>query len=314
MSVTSGQSAERDEPTASQDAKPRTLRAAVAARQPADEGIHNGKEPPQDSPAQPSDPRSTERRISLAQREANRRNAQKSTGPRSAEGKRRSAMNAMTHGAYGRARAIPRGVFYESEREVNEYVDAIVEALAPRDALELVIARRIATADLRLARLERYECVAMAKVGRYIPGLHGAPPEALEAARTCWRAATRTIQHFKDNVSLDVEAWLEIANFVWDIRRTPEQERLVPDIHDDHEDAAAVWEKFVVEEVIVPIWPTADAACAELAPQAHYWGDYLMEFEEQAEEAEEGAVVDALAKGGPIDSASVLRARVQRGR
>src|ERR1017187_2689372 len=41
------------------------------------------------------------RATSAAQVEANRRNAQRSTGPRSADGKRRSSLNAMRHGAYG---------------------------------------------------------------------------------------------------------------------------------------------------------------------------------------------------------------------
>jgi hypothetical protein len=57
----------------------------------------------------------------------------------------------MTHGAYGRAQAaIPRGVLIEDEWEVEQYIEAIVKSLAPRDAQELVIAQRIALADLRL--------------------------------------------------------------------------------------------------------------------------------------------------------------------
>jgi hypothetical protein len=67
----------------------------------------------------------------------------------------------MRHGGYGRPQAIPRGILIESEGEVQDYVDAIVVALAPRDAPEFVIARRIATSELRLARLERYESVAL---------------------------------------------------------------------------------------------------------------------------------------------------------
>src|SRR5436309_15500489 len=43
----------------------------------------------------------------VAQMEANCLNAQKSTGPRSAEGKASTRFNAFKHGAYARARVIP---------------------------------------------------------------------------------------------------------------------------------------------------------------------------------------------------------------
>ena len=123
------------------------------------------------------------RRTSKAQVEANRRNATKSTGPRSAAGKRQSSLNAMTHGAYGRAQAaIPRGVLIEDEWEVEQYIEAIVKSLGPRDAQELVIAQRIALADLRLARLERYEGVALGKVGRLRPDLGELPEYEVDAA------------------------------------------------------------------------------------------------------------------------------------
>jgi hypothetical protein len=316
MSITTEQAPERDEATDSSACANAAHGSEASAHQPGGESIHEGSEPPQNSPAQPqpsdaSVPGVPARTTSTAQVEANRRNAKKSTGPRSAEGKRRSAMNALTHGAYGRAQAIPRGLLCESEFEVKEYVDAIVDALAPRDAIELVIARRIATADLRLARLERYEGVAMAKVGRLRPDLGEALPYEVEMALSYSSAARRASQFLRhqDEVSVDLETWRTIANVVWDMHDTPEKERLVPDIPDDHEDAVAVWAQFVVNDLINPIWHAVAPACAALDAQADMWAGFFVEYDGKAEER---AVSNALAKGGPIDSASVLRARVQR--
>jgi hypothetical protein len=314
MSTATEQSPERDEPTDLPATATTSHGTEASAHEPGAENIHNGSEPPPNSAAQPSgsnDPGVPARATSTAQVEANRRNAKKSTGPRSAEGKRRSAMNAMIHGAYGRAQAIPRGLLCESEFEVKEYVDAIVDALAPRDAIELVIARRIATADLRLARLERYEGVAMAKIGRLIPELGEVGPDEVETARVYAAAATRASQCLRYNgpYSFDVEMWRDIADLVWNMHNTPEKERLVPDIPDDHEDAAAIWEQFVIVDVIRRFWPTVGPACAALDAQSGMWLGFLVEYEGKAEER---AVSNALAKGGPIDSASVLRARVQR--
>ena len=51
--------------------------------------------------------------ISPQKLEANRRNAQQSTGPVSAEGKKSSSMNALTHGLLARAVPITIGDYRE---------------------------------------------------------------------------------------------------------------------------------------------------------------------------------------------------------
>jgi hypothetical protein len=114
----------------------------------------------------------TERQI-----EANRTNALSSTGPRTPLGKAESSANALVHGMYGsRPVAIPRGAFAEDQAEVSALHDAIVEALAPRDAVEQVQASRIAMSFLRLRRVSRYEAAALGDDGEpfaaddYSPG------------------------------------------------------------------------------------------------------------------------------------------------
>jgi hypothetical protein len=97
-----------------------------------------------------------------AQEHANRKNAARSTGPRTEEGKAASSRNALLHGGYGsKGVAIPRGLFAEDDAEVAEYLERIVAALAPRDALEEEQARRIAIGYLRLRRISRFEAESL---------------------------------------------------------------------------------------------------------------------------------------------------------
>jgi hypothetical protein len=97
-----------------------------------------------------------------AQEQANRRNAAHSTGPRTEAGKAASSRNAFKHGGYGsKGVAIPSGLFVEDDAEVAQYLDRIVAALAPRDALEAEQAQRIAIGYLRLRRVSRFEAESL---------------------------------------------------------------------------------------------------------------------------------------------------------
>lgn len=97
------------------------------------------------------------------QQEANRRNAQRSTGPRTPQGKERSSMNATSHGCYStRALAIPRGALAEDPAQIEAFTTSIVTDLAPRDALEAAVADQIAVLLLRARRLGAWEAEAIA--------------------------------------------------------------------------------------------------------------------------------------------------------
>ena len=97
-----------------------------------------------------------------AQEHANRKNAARSTGPRTEAGKSASSRNAFKHGGYGsKGLAIPRGLFMEDDAEVAQFLEGIVAALAPRDALEAEQAQRIAVCCLRLRRVSRFEAVSL---------------------------------------------------------------------------------------------------------------------------------------------------------
>src|SRR5258706_5294442 len=86
---------------------------------------------------------STEKQI-----QANRRNAQRSTGPRTPEGKAKSSLNALKHGRTS-AQVPARS---EDADDFNAYVDSLRDHLAPADALESILVEQIIVATQRLAR------------------------------------------------------------------------------------------------------------------------------------------------------------------
>jgi hypothetical protein len=84
---------------------------------------------------------------------ANRRNAERSTGPRTADGKAVSAQNAVKHGLTAKD-AVIRG---EDSGEFESYREQMLEELAPVGAVELVLAARIVGLTWRLQRAERMQ-------------------------------------------------------------------------------------------------------------------------------------------------------------
>jgi hypothetical protein len=71
--------------------------------------------------------------------EANRRNAQKSTGPRTVEGKRHASLNALKHGLLSRECLVTG----ESEADLVDFGKRLRVQLAPIGELELLLADRI---------------------------------------------------------------------------------------------------------------------------------------------------------------------------
>jgi hypothetical protein len=91
--------------------------------------------------------------ISEKQLEANRRNAHRSTGPRTEEGKKVSALNARRHNLTGQVTAMT-----DADRLMHDaFSAAIVESLTPEGAVETQLAQRIATDSWRLNRISAVE-------------------------------------------------------------------------------------------------------------------------------------------------------------
>ena len=88
-----------------------------------------------------------------AQIRANQENAKKSTGPSTEEGKRRSSMNAMTHGIFARIPTLPG----EDKEFFKAIEDDIYNTYKPKDAMEVMLVERITVAYFRQVRLREVE-------------------------------------------------------------------------------------------------------------------------------------------------------------
>ncbi|MEJ2648571.1 MAG: hypothetical protein P8016_09220 [Sedimentisphaerales bacterium] len=90
-----------------------------------------------------------------AQIKANRENAKKSTGPRTARGKEVVSQNALKHGLCAKKNVIKS----ESQEEFNLFRDVMMEDLAPVGGMELMLAQRIVALSWRLRRAEHFQNV-----------------------------------------------------------------------------------------------------------------------------------------------------------
>lgn len=88
-----------------------------------------------------------------ARAEANRRNARRSTGPRTTAGKARSAVNATRHGLLSRETLLPD----ESAADFAAFRARMLAALAPEGELEELLADRVVSGAWRLRRFVAVE-------------------------------------------------------------------------------------------------------------------------------------------------------------
>lgn len=89
---------------------------------------------------------------------ANRRNALKSTGPKTSTGKALASMNALKHGLRASGLAVP---VLEDVADWEAHLFQTVRALSPVGYLENVLAERAASILWRLGRVVRYESLVI---------------------------------------------------------------------------------------------------------------------------------------------------------
>jgi hypothetical protein len=112
-----------------------------------------------------------------AQIQANRSNAQKSTGPRTTEGKERASQNAVKHGLLAKEAVIVG----EDPAEFEMYREGMLATLAPLGPVETMLAERVVGLSWRLRRAERLQNIAFAALDE------GEPTELLEARLEEWK-------------------------------------------------------------------------------------------------------------------------------
>ena len=112
-----------------------------------------------------------------AQIKANRNNAKKSTGPRTEQGKTRSATNALKHGLLARDTVLPG----EDPADFDSQLSALEADIQPANSLEFELVRQIADAQWRMRRLTRLEtgflAASLAAKRRLMERLH---PDSLQ--------------------------------------------------------------------------------------------------------------------------------------
>ena len=112
-----------------------------------------------------------EKTVTEKQLRANRRNAKRSTGPRSDEGKRRVAHNAITHGVFAKELLLPD----ENREQFLELRDGLIDSVKPQNALELTLVDQMFAAQWKVLRAQRAE-----------RALHELQREALRERAKAW--------------------------------------------------------------------------------------------------------------------------------
>jgi hypothetical protein len=141
-----------------------------------------------------------------AQISANRRNARKSTGPRTTEGKEKASQNALRHGLRARQAVIPG----EDPGEFEAYRKQMLAELAPAGAVESMLAERVVHLSWRLRRAERvqnavFDTLYASQVG-YEPYRRCSPASGSSAAANPdgdWALGHTIIADFADCKILD---------------------------------------------------------------------------------------------------------------
>ncbi len=105
--------------------------------------------------------RATPKPVSRRRLAANRKNARKSTGPKTPEGKKRSSLNALKHGLLAREVVIKDGDGAERAEDFHAFLTDLVADLKPVGPVEETLVERIATCYWRLRRAQRFEIGAV---------------------------------------------------------------------------------------------------------------------------------------------------------
>jgi hypothetical protein len=96
-------------------------------------------------------------KLTPGQIESRRRNAKKSTGPRTEAGKRRAALNALKYGRYAGPHTLEESMLLmgEDPREFHAFRESLIASRQPADAVECMLVEDIAQLAWKKRRLNR---------------------------------------------------------------------------------------------------------------------------------------------------------------
>ena len=133
---------------------------------------------------------------STAQIEANRRNARRSTGPRTEAGRAMARQNALKHGLSARKLI----VFDEKRGDFLAFHQEMLEALAPGDALEAALAERIILCAWRLRRAGRAEAARLNGERAYRAGTYPGKRSDIDNALSDGERAMAIIARYETQI------------------------------------------------------------------------------------------------------------------
>jgi len=101
--------------------------------------------------------------VSAKKLEANRRNARRSTGPKTPKGKRTLALNAVKHGLFAKHVLIAAGAGKEDKSEFASLLAGLEEHFQPAGLLESLLVETVAACVWRRRRVLRFETTEIKK-------------------------------------------------------------------------------------------------------------------------------------------------------
>jgi hypothetical protein len=184
--------------------------------------------------------------------EANRKNALKSTGPKTAFGKAVSSRNAVKHGVLAEA-PILSGI--ESFKFWEKHRDGVLRFFTPVGYIEILLTIRFAVLSWRLGRVVRYEsevstdAVEWAEADLQAPNENGyEKPEDPATAREEAHSATLVIRTLKalrgspDEKSLDRESGAATMRAFWHELPVNIKKISIPGVPDDDDEEFDVFD------------------------------------------------------------------------
>ena len=106
------------------------------------------------------------KQVTDRKRQANKQNAQKSTGPRTEDGKARSAANPTTHGLVAQNILMHQGHLGEDQDDFDQLLNDLIQDFQAETRAERLLVERITAAYWRLRRAYKFETQAIRTADR----------------------------------------------------------------------------------------------------------------------------------------------------